>query len=119
MAAAQAAAVASTPAHAGTGAVPGAATLPHCPLCQRAIPPDQQDAHHLVPRSQGGRQTVLLHRICHRQIHALLSEVELARQYPSIEALSTHPELARFVAWVRRKPESFFQRTRKSTRLRR
>ena len=52
-----------------------------CPLCGRPIPDSQKDAHHLVPKSKGGQATESLHRICHRQIHALLNETELARQY--------------------------------------
>lgn len=89
-----------------------------CPLCERTIPPAQQDAHHLVPKSRGGHQTVLLHRICHRQIHALLTEAELERTYSNVEALKQHEGLARFIGWVRRKPDNFFERTRKSQRLR-
>ena len=95
-----------------------AAMLPICPLCERPIPKVQQDAHHLVPKSKGGRQTEYLHRICHRQIHALLTETELARQYATIEALLTHPPLVAFVAWVKSKPNDFYERTRKSQRLR-
>jgi 5-methylcytosine-specific restriction endonuclease McrA len=60
---------------------------PVCPLCGRPIPPPQQDAHHLVPKSKGGRETLFLHRICHRQVHAVLSETELARSYNTAEAL--------------------------------
>ena len=89
---------------------------PLCPLCGRPIPPEQQDAHHLVPRSRGGTQTQVLHRICHRQLHALFSETELARDYTSIPALRAHPEVARFVAWVRTKPPGFMERTRRSGR---
>ena len=89
-----------------------------CPLCQRPIPPAQRDAHHLIPRSEGGRHTEYLHRICHRQIHALFTETELARRYATVDALLAHPEVARFVAWVRRKPPDFMERTRKSQRLR-
>lgn len=88
-----------------------------CPLCDRPIPLAQRDAHHLIPKSRGGDQTVLLHRICHRQIHALFTETELARSYYQIEALRQHAELAKFVAWVQRKPDDFFERTRKSQRL--
>jgi hypothetical protein len=51
-------------------------------------------------------------------IHALLTETELARQYATVEALLAHPELKTFVAWVKTKPEDFFVRTRKSTKLR-
>ena len=75
-----------------------------CPLCEREIPRSQQDAHHLIPKSHGGLETVILHRLCHRQIHALLTETQLARHYATISALKSHPELAKFIAWIRRKP---------------
>lgn len=92
--------------------------LPVCPLCERPIPKAQQDAHHLVPKSKGGRHTEYLHRICHRQIHALLTETELARQYATIDALLAHPPLAVFIKWVKTKPDAFYERTKKSQRLR-
>jgi hypothetical protein len=88
-----------------------------CPLCDRAIPKPQRDEHHLIPKSQGGRITTVLHRICHRQIHAVFTETELARQYHSIELLKQQEEMAGFIAWVRLKPDDFFERTRKSRRL--
>ena len=89
-----------------------------CPLCGRAIPLSQRDAHHLVPKSKGGRQTEFLHRVCHRQIHALLTETELAREYATVEALSAHRGLIAFVAWVQGKPDDFFARASKSARVR-
>ena len=92
---------------------------PVCPLCGREIPPAEQDAHHFVPKSKGGRETQLLHRICHRQVHALLSENELARQFNTAQALLTHPDVLKFVAWVRRKPPDFFEKSRKSVQRRR
>ena len=90
------------------------AAEPLCPLCNRPIPPAQQDAHHLVPKSKGGRHTELLHRICHRQIHALFSETELARHYGSAEALLAHPDVQKFVRWVQGKPPGFYERCRKA-----
>ena len=89
-----------------------------CPLCERPIPLSQRDAHHLVPKSRGGRHTQYLHRICHRQVHALLTETELARDYNTVDSLLAHPEIARFVAWVKTKPDHFHERTRKSERMR-
>lgn len=91
---------------------------PICPLCDRPVPASEADAHHLVPKSRGGTHTVMLHRICHRQVHALLTETELERTYSTIEALRSHPELARFLGWVKTKPDDFYERTRKSKRLR-
>ena len=88
-----------------------------CPLCQRKIPHSQRDAHHLVPKSKGGTHTQYLHRICHRQIHALFTETELARQFNSLDTLLAHPDIAVFVAWVKTKPDAFMERARKSQRL--
>ncbi len=90
-----------------------------CPLCLRPIPPSQRDRHHLVPKSRGGRETAFLHRICHRQVHALFTETELARHFATADALMAHPEMQTFVAWVRTKPDDFFVATRKSARVRR
>ncbi|GAC1526527.1 MAG: HNH nuclease-like protein HlpB [Ramlibacter sp.] len=95
-----------------------AASVPVCPLCERPIPASQQDAHHLVPKSRGGRETTLLHRICHRQIHALFSETELAHDFANPAALRANPDVARFIDWVRTKPPAFMERTRKSARRR-
>jgi hypothetical protein len=83
---------------------------PICPLCGRPIPPDvPQSQHHLIPKLKGGKggPTVLLHHICHREIHASLSEAELARRFHTIEALQAHPRLARFITWVARRPPGF------------
>ncbi len=90
-----------------------------CPLCERAIPAAQRDAHHLVPKSKGGRRTEFLHRVCHRQIHALLTETQLARQFNTVESLREHPDLATFLDWVKTKPDDFMVRTRKSAQMRR
>lgn len=62
--------------------------------------------------------TVWLHRICHRPVHAPFTEAELERDYRDVETLRAHPQMARFLDWVRRKPDDFFERTRKSVRLR-
>ena len=87
---------------------------PICPLCDRPIPPDvPQSLHHLVPKLRGGKggPTVLLHQICHNEIHATLSETELARTYHTIAALRSHPRLSKFIAWVSRRPPAFRSRT--------
>jgi recombinational DNA repair protein (RecF pathway) len=89
-----------------------------CALCGRPVPPSERDLHHLVPKSQGGRQTAVLHRICHRQLHALFSEKELAQRYSTVDALLAHDAVRSFVDWVRSKPNAFYERTRRSGRKR-
>lgn len=85
-----------------------------CALCDRPVPPTLRDAHHLIPKSRGGDVTVFMHRACHKQIHALFTETQLARHYPSIQALRAHPEIARFILWVQDKPSDFNPPTRRS-----
>ena len=86
---------------------------PLCPLCLRPIPRDvPQSVHHLIPKLKGGKggPTVLLHHICHKEIHATLTEGEIARLGGDMAALRAHPRLARFAAWVARRPPGFISR---------
>lgn len=83
---------------------------PICPLCLRPIPVGvPQSLHHLTPKLKRGKggPVVLMHHICHREIHASLTEAELARDYNTPEALRSHPRLAKFAAWVAKRPPSF------------
>lgn len=87
---------------------------PICPLCGRPIPEGaKQSRHHLVPKLRGGKggETVLIHQICHNEIHATLSEADLAREFNTVEALRAHPRLAKFFAWVAKRPPDFHSKT--------
>ncbi|WP_395394660.1 HNH endonuclease [Novosphingobium sp. BL-8A] len=77
-----------------------------CWLCGRALG-TRVEWHHPVPKSRGGRETVALHPICHRTIHATFSNAELARMAPRAEALLEAEAMRRFVAWVATKPPEF------------
>ncbi|SMX30010.1 HNH endonuclease [Pelagimonas phthalicica] len=87
---------------------------PICPLCGRPIPSGaKQSLHHLIPRLKGGKNgpVVLLHQICHSEIHATFTEAELARDYNTIEALQAHPRMEKFIAWVRKRPNDYHSRS--------
>ena len=88
-----------------------------CPLCGRPMRAGSVvDQHHLVPKSKGGRETVQMHRICHRKLHTVLSEDELARDYATPERLREHPAIAAFIRWIRRRPPEFDDRHRRPKR---
>lgn len=79
-----------------------------CPVCHRPLVPGPSvDRHHWVPKSEGGRVTSAIHKICHRAIHARFSEKDLAGAYSTPEAVRADPEMARFVAWVRKRPPDY------------
>ncbi|MPS70707.1 HNH endonuclease [Novosphingobium aerophilum] len=90
------------------GAVQGSV----CWLCQRPLG-RRTEWHHPIPRSRGGRETVPLHPICHRTIHATFSNAELARLPADPAALSRDPAIARFLRWIAGKPADFHAPTRK------
>jgi 5-methylcytosine-specific restriction enzyme A len=57
---------------------------------------------------------VRLHQICHSAIHARYSEAEIAWRLADVDSLRRDPDLDRFVAWVRTKPEDFHAWTRRA-----
>ena len=83
----------------------------HCVLCMRPLG-TRVEWHHVVPKSEGGRETQPIHPICHRTIHAAATNAELAG-LGTIEAVRALPEVARFVAWVADKPPDFHAPTRR------
>ncbi len=88
-----------------------------CALCSRPIPSTAKSSlHHLTPKLKGGTHggTVRLHQICHSAIHARYTEAEIARHLADPAALRDDAELARFVAWVRTKPDGFHAPTRRA-----
>ncbi|ATE65564.1 HNH endonuclease [Rhizorhabdus dicambivorans] len=77
-----------------------------CWLCGRPLG-RRIEWHHPVPKSRGGRETVAVHPICHRTIHAHLDNAQLARLPTGPHALRDRPDIARFLAWVADKPPDF------------
>ena len=70
----------------------------------------------MIPKSKGGKSTEYLHRICHKQIHALFNENELAKILNTAELLRNHWDMQTFINWVKNKPDDFYERAAKSLR---
>ena len=75
-----------------------------CSLCERLVPPDLITLHHLKPRERGGKaeHRTPLCRPCHKQLHAVFSNADLARSLDSIERLRAEPLLQPFLKWIRK-----------------
>ena len=94
----------------------GAAGAGVCELCGRAV--RELTRHHLIPRSRHKKKRArkvydrremegriaLLCRPCHRNVHAVLDNKDLEREYNTVGALATHPGVGRFTRWVQNKP---------------
>ena len=86
-----------------------------CELCERVLK-DATTSHHLVPRACHRRPrfrrrftkeelltTVELCRDCHRAVHDLVpDERQLGSEFHTVELLRGHPEIAKFLTWVRK-----------------
>lgn len=96
-----------------------------CELCERQA--SRLTRHHLIPKSQHKRKSILrmfskeqmlgdialLCKPCHKFIHSVLSEKQLAQDYFSVELLKMNPEVIRFIEWIKTKLDGFHSRTRK------
>jgi hypothetical protein len=73
-----------------------------CELCERKV--SLYTVHHLVPRSRDNKiqKVAILCKACHGMVHRLISNLELEKNYYSIELLKEHPEVNRFIRWVRK-----------------
>lgn len=84
-----------------------------CALCGRPLGA-RVEWHHLVPKSEGGRETAPVHPICHRTIHMLVPNAELARSFADVAVLREREDVARFLRWVADKPPDFHASVRRA-----
>jgi 5-methylcytosine-specific restriction endonuclease McrA len=91
----------------------------HCELCGRTVP--ALTKHHLIPKARHTNKRnqrdfdrhEVKHRLawfcrpCHNHVHALFTEKALEREFNTLALLAAHPEVAKFVAWIRGKPDGF------------
>lgn len=89
-----------------------------CALCGRTGV--STTVHHLVPKEMGGSHdpTVPLCYPCHKQLHALYTNEELAARLSSIAALQADEQISRYLRWIRKQPPETIPRTRKSRAVR-
>ncbi|MCZ8523553.1 MULTISPECIES: HNH endonuclease [Paenibacillus] len=89
-----------------------------CELCLRDEV--QTTEHHLTPKEKGGTflGTANLCIPCHKQIHALFTNAELAAGLHTLEALRANEAIAGFLRWIRKQPPSVLPRINKSQHVR-
>ena len=98
--------------------------LTRCQMCEREL---KLTKHHLIPLTRHKnkkikarfskeelQQLILLCRECHNQIHALISEKDMAETHFTLKSLLHHEGVARFVQWVKKhQPVSKIRTARK------
>ena len=85
-----------------------------CELCEREDV--DTTVHHLLPKETGGTFGPIAHLCtpCHKQIHALYTNEEIAARLISINQLKDDPQLSRFLKWIRKQPSTKLMKIKKS-----
>lgn len=83
-----------------------------CGLCARPLGRNVE-WHHRIPKSRGGTDVLPVHPICHRIIHASVSNQDLATTFADLDALRARPDISRFLRWIKDKPPDFHAPTRR------
>lgn len=91
-----------------------------CELCRRVGVPKITE-HHLIPREVGGANmpTAWLCEACHKQIHALYSNKELAIRLNTIKLLENDESISKYLRYIRKQPATKNITIKKSRALRR
>ncbi|MCD8509325.1 MAG: HNH endonuclease [Bacillus sp. (in: Bacteria)] len=90
-----------------------------CELCGRSEV--ETTIHHLIPREMGGNHgpTAALCIPCHKQIHALYTNVEISQRLKTVKELREDKNLASFIKWLRKQPPSKIMKIKKSNERKR
>jgi 5-methylcytosine-specific restriction enzyme A len=85
-----------------------------CELCEREEV--ETTVHHLLPKEMGGTfgATANLCIPCHKQIHALYTNAEIAARLATIPELKEDAQLSRFIKWIRKQPPTKLMKIKKS-----
>ena len=85
-----------------------------CELCQREN--ITLTKHHALPKEEGGdvEDIVMICSDCHRQIHALYTNKELAIRLNTLQALQADEKLQKFVKFIQKQSAQKKVRVKKS-----
>lgn len=85
-----------------------------CELCNREN--IETTIHHLLPKEMGGKFGPTAHLCipCHKQIHALYTNKEIAARLTTIPALKEDVKIASFIKWIRKQPSTKIMKIKKA-----
>ncbi|MDQ6599043.1 HNH endonuclease [Bacillus salipaludis] len=90
-----------------------------CELCGRSEV--EITVHHLLPKEMGGTfgATANFCIPCHKQVHALYTNEEIASRLSTLKDLREDHQLSRFVKWIRKQAPTKLMKIKKSNQRKR
>jgi 5-methylcytosine-specific restriction enzyme A len=85
-----------------------------CELCEREKV--EITVHHLIPREEGGSKLEKANLCipCHKQIHALYTNKELAIRLNTISDLQKDNAIGKYLKWITKQPATAMVKTKRS-----
>lgn len=85
-----------------------------CPLCLREN--ITLTRHHMIPREEGGKEEDVqyLCKDCHKQIHALYHNKELALRLNRLDHLRDDEQMQRYINFIKKVPSGQMVKIKKS-----
>ena len=89
-----------------------------CELCNRSV--STITKHHLIPLEKGGKkfETLSLCPTCHKQIHALFTNRELATHFHTLESLKRDQKIIKYLKFIENIPADSHVNIKKSRHVR-
>lgn len=80
-----------------------------CQICGRSVPNEFIEKHHLIPRSKHGAKGDKLVVCCNcgDMLHQLFDNKQLSKELNTLYKILHNERVAKWVLWVRNKPEDF------------
>lgn len=86
-----------------------------CELCERegVI----LTKHHLLPREEGGKEEhiAMICPDCHKHIHALYTNKELALRLDTLYKLKEDPQISKYLKFIKKQPPTKLVKVKKSS----
>ena len=85
-----------------------------CALCERQNV--ETTSHHLIPKEEGGKDgpRADLCIPCHKNIHALYTNKELAVRLSTIDDLKNDEKVSKFIKWVKKQAPTTLVKTKRA-----
>lgn len=73
-----------------------------CQICQRDVPDQYMEKHHLIPRVKHGKEKIDVCSPCGDQLHLLFDIRELKYEYNTLEKLLANERVQKWIKFVRK-----------------
>lgn len=86
----------------------------NCAICREVMVKESVSRHHVIPRAitrareEKPSSSIFAHMICHKILHILFTNEELAEGLYTAKLIRSHPTIIEVCKWLKEVPEDWF-----------